>query len=85
MFECVYIMVCLADGRSIKIMTDLEKKSSLAIRLLQTEEKEADGNDKFYRLTFKCKRCIILVDRKNIKDVTMSQAQGQTDADDFIA
>ena len=26
MFECVYIMVCLADGRSIKIMTDLEKK-----------------------------------------------------------
>ena len=39
MFECVYIMVCLADGRSIKIMTDLEKKSSLAIRLLQTEEK----------------------------------------------
>ena len=66
-------------------MTDLEKKSSLAIRLLQTEEKEADGNDKFYRLTFKCKRYIILVDRKNIKDVTMSQAQGQTDADDFIA
>ena len=26
MFECVYIMVCLADGRSIKIMTDLGKK-----------------------------------------------------------
>ena len=66
-------------------MTDLEKKSSLAIRLLQTEEREADGNGRFYRLTFPCKRCIILVDRKNIRDVTMSQAQGQTDADDFIA
>ena len=45
-------------------MTDLEKKSSLAIRLLQTEEGEADGNGKFYRLTFKCKGYIILVDRK---------------------
>lgn len=45
----------------------------------------ADGNGKFYRLTFRCKRCIILVDRKDIKDITMSQAQGQTDADDFIA
>lgn len=41
----------------------------------QTEEEEgqteeygypstADGNGKFYRLTFRCKRCIILVHRK---------------------
>ena len=66
-------------------MTDLEKIQTLLSVYCRRKRREADGNGKFYRLTFKCKRYIILVDRKNIKDVTMSQAQGQTDADDFIA
>ena len=66
-------------------MTDLEKNQALPSVYCRRKRREADGNGKFYRLTFKCKRCIILVDRKDIKDITMSQAQGQTDADDFIA
>ena len=66
-------------------MTDLEKIQTLLSVYCRRKRREADGNGKFYRLTFKCKRYIILVDRKNIKDITMSQAQRQTDADDFIA